>query len=176
MTTWLHYPFSHPWMPTLKRKYSDDGSEGDSTPSPPATSPCSPGRASHHLPKRRRYDLSRNLSRLSLFERIYPIIEEPQQQQRESFPMSDAPLDLPTMITEVSRPLDSGFEEMDADVDIPNRTITAIVEEPIEFEPSVPQVRMRGCSSYEPEKDRTFFSFLSILISQSHFSKRYCYY
>ncbi|GJJ06385.1 hypothetical protein Clacol_000576 [Clathrus columnatus] len=139
-------------MPTLKRKCSDDEFERDS-PSPPS-SQFSP-RTHHHLPKRRRYDLSRNLSRLSLFERVYPytpIVEEPQSQQEHSEQFSTTNSSTTTQGWDVQEmPVN-----MDADDERP------IIEEPVEPEKPasvspIREVRMRGSSSYEPEKDSMYF-------------------
>ncbi|KAF8513165.1 hypothetical protein BU17DRAFT_95655 [Hysterangium stoloniferum] len=129
-------------MPTRKRKLSEDENDHSPSRSPPRILP---------LPKRRRFDLSRNLSRLSLFEGIQPVIEEPSILPSTSLTSSlsaesEVDTEDPAMEVESEEPLHRPT------------SIQPVIEEPrVDLPtnpPITPEVRMRHSSSYEPEKDR----------------------
>ena len=155
MTTWHHYPLSHPWMSSLKRKHLD--SSDDSDHDNPADQSFAPRKYPH--PKRRRYDIARNLSQLSLFEQTQaqaPIIQEQAFCQGSPLPSRVTDRDInnsPWFLPDSQGPGDMNMD-MDGEVDIPVIN-HPLIEEPIEQSPTIPEVRMRHSSSYEPEKDRT---------------------
>ncbi|KAF8495852.1 hypothetical protein JB92DRAFT_2992101 [Gautieria morchelliformis] len=156
MTTWHHYPLSHPWMASRKRKLSDspDDSDHDNI----APQPFAPRTLPHS--KRRRFDLARNLSRLSLFEQAQahaPIVEEQAVKTPQPLPTSDQDVDIsPWSPSHLQG--QSADAVMDTDGDMAVQVIAhPIVEEPPERAigiREVREVRMRNTSSYEPEKDR----------------------
>lgn len=129
-------------MPTFKRKHSDDESELDSASLPSY---------SHTQHKRRRYDLSRNLSRLSLAEQLQtrPVVQEP--------PQYDQPI--PTDFQQdldISSSWGSSSSLGAMDTDTPIYEGQSVVEEPAAQ--AIPEIHMRHSSSYEPEKDRESYA------------------
>lgn len=151
---WLHYPASHPWMPSLKRKSPED-SESDSPQesiSPPSSRPFA------HQPKRRRFDLSRNLSLLSLVEpkiQTQPVIQEPPSYE-ETTPSSGDSVQSDLDISPWNGQSRQGpYTSPDMDMDTPIYDgAQPVVEEPFEKAASIHEVHMHNSSSYEPEKDR----------------------
>ena len=140
-------------MSSLKRKHSDP--PDDSNHGNPADQPF----ASPHS-KRRRFDLARNLSRLSLIEQAQA--QAPIVQEQAVFQGSPLPSTVPDQDVNISPWLPpypqefSGDTTMDMDGEVVIPVINhPIVEEPIESTFTIPEVRMRHTSSYEPEKDRT---------------------
>lgn len=139
-------------MPTLKRKHADEDSPSDS---PTQALPQSPRRLAHQ-PKRRRYDLSRNLSRLSLVEprvQSQPVIQEPQNDEETtpSFGENIQVLDISAWNTQSQPYGDTPTMDMDVPIYDGGRPV---IEEPTEKSPPTREVHMHGSSSYEPEKDR----------------------
>ncbi|KIJ49568.1 hypothetical protein M422DRAFT_27937 [Sphaerobolus stellatus SS14] len=154
MATWLHYPASHPWMPTLKRKHSpDDSSESDS----PQQFASRPSRPLPHQPKRRRYDISRNLSRLSLIEQIQtqPVIQEPSYEDFRPGGEYMGHDDLDIRSWSPPSQQEDTYSQSTMDTDVPLYAgARPVVEEPTEKNPAIPEIHMHHSSSYEPEKDR----------------------
>jgi hypothetical protein len=154
MTTWHHYPLSHPWMSTRKRKLSDspDDSDHDSPPAQPY--------ASRILPhsKRRRFDLARNLSRLSLFEQAQIQAQAPIIEEKDVFQENPPPSRVPGEEVNVSPRLPPNLQGASEDTimvtDGDIQVVYPIIEEPTEHAITIPEIRMRHSSSYEPEKDR----------------------
>lgn len=156
MTTWHHYPLSHPWMSSRKRKASDSPNDSDND------NATTQSFAHRNLPhsKRRRFDLARNLSRLSLFEQAQ--VQSPISQEHAVFqggPLPSHPPDQGVNIYPWSPPYLQEPQEdtsMDTDGAPPISVIHPIVEEPAGHATTISEVRMRNTSSYEPEKDRKF--------------------
>jgi hypothetical protein len=147
-------------MATRKRKLSDSPDDLDNDNIVPQ--PFVPRNLPHS--KRRRFDLARNLSRLSLFEQAQaqaPIVEEQAVLQKtpQPLPVSEQDVDLaPWSPSHLKYQSDDAVMDTDGDMAI-QVVAHPIVEEPAERAigiREVREVRMRHTSSYEPEKDRTF--------------------
>ena len=133
-----------------KRKLTDadDDADYDSTPVLPY--------ASRNIPhsKRRRFDLARNLSQLSLFEQAQAQAQVPIIEEYQTTPLPSTVTDKEVNISPWFPDPQGVSEDTTMDTNGEISTIRPIIEEPIEHAITIPDIRMRHTSSYEPEKDR----------------------
>jgi len=133
MTTWVSSgPIHHPWFtkPSVKRKLSDSPSPASS----PSSSPPS-SRAASPPQKRRRYSaLEAGFSTLTLAN-------------HPTDPGSSSTLPY------VSEPISTPSNYLAMVDDCANQIPTVVLPSTIE-EPSIPEVKMKSSSWYEPEPDR----------------------